>query len=413
MFIKLSFTTNTRITVPLRMLADIINNQSVTSVAALQSRFTAGSYHTTLTSAFDATNSLIIRTNTAANTVAHVMNYATSGYGSYGDIIFTIRQPVYDSPSNYVYTQLRTSSVTATNIYMDVGTLITGGTMASSQMALTFDETNNGSVAQGTQLTLGGNNYSYLQPNLTVSNGFDNVRTFWAYITDKCFFWAVTNGTSYNVGWGTTYADPTKQGGPFFQTQYTRYDYHNTMNNGITPVLFTNQRTTGIGYGTSNDLAAVQNLLYTSFTYTLPLRINSMVSAAPQVGTAWPKLYNQAVHMTVAGRTSSNYGLNQTQVAGTATSATAATYAGAVSTTASTRYPNSTLSGTGFAMLPFGWEANYYGNHGGNATDQNGVYIFNGDYIPGDTFTYNNLNYMIWPMYSGYSNRVGFAIPMA
>ena len=62
--------------------------------------------------------------------------------------------------------------------------------------------------------------------------------------------------------------------------------------------------------------------------------------------------------------------------------------------------------------MPFGWEANALGNHGGNASDQCGVYIFNGDYAPGDTFTYNGVLYMIWPMYSGYSNRVGLAVPM-
>ena len=414
MFIKLSFTANTRISTPFRMLADIINTGSITSVSALQARFTSGSYSATLTANFDAANSNIIRTTSPTNTSAHIYSFeGGNSYGTYGDFGFTLKQPVYDAASSFIYTQVKTGH-TAQNLYMDVGTLITGGTMTSTQLPLTIAETDtNGWSVQGTVLTLGGNNYGQIYPCLTTSNGWDNTRTFWAYITDKCFFWSVTNGTSYPVGWGTTYADPTKQGGPFFQTQYTRYDYHNTDNNGIFPALYTNQRSgVGVGYGTSSDLTSVQNLNYTTYNYVLPLRVNSMVSALPQVGSAWPKLYNQAVHITMATRSSANTGLNQIQVAGTATSATAATYAGGISTAASTRYPNATLTGTGFGLIPFGWEANYYGNHGGNATDQCGVYIFNGDYVPGDTFTYNNTVYMVWPMYNGYSQRVGFAVPM-
>jgi hypothetical protein len=414
MFIKLSFTANTRISIPLRMLADIINTSSVTSVSALQSRFTSGSYHSTLTANFDAANSNIIRTTSPTNTSAHVYSYeGGSGYNTYGDIALTLKQPVYDAGSSFIYTQLKTGS-NAQNLYMDIGTLITGGTMASSQMALTVSETDaSGYTVQGTVLTLGGNNYGQVYPCLTTSNGWDNIRTFWAYITDKCFFWSVTNNTSYPVGWGTTYTDPTKQCGPFFQSQYTRYDYHNTDNNGIFPVLYTNQRSgVGIGYGTANDLTTVQNLNYTQYNYVVPLRVNSMVSALPQVGSAWPKLYNQQVHMTMATRSSAQVGLNQLQVQGTVSTPTASSYAGGFTSATSTRYPNTTLTGTGFGLMPFGWEANYYGNHGGNATDQCGVYIFNGDYVPGDTFTYNSTVYMVWPMYSGYSNRVGFAVPM-
>lgn len=401
----------------LRTLADIINNQSVTSVATLQSRFTANSYSSTLTSAFDATNSTIIRTNAAANTVAHVaVDLAGSNqYSTYQQLIFTLRQPVYDSPSNYVYTQIRPGSViTSQQFYMDVGTTVTGGTMSSSQVALTFSEADTSGSAQGTSLTLGGNNVGWSPgyPFVSPSNGWDNIRTFWAYITDKCFFWATTNGTSYNVGWGTTYTDSTKQCGPFIQTQYTRYDYHNTMSNNITPVMFNNQRSaTGIGFGTSGDLTGVQNVLYTT-AINPPFRVHSLISAAPQVGTSWPRQTGQLVNTTIAGRSSAFYPLNSAQVQGTTTSGTTLTYAGAVSTVSSTRYPNPTLTSTGFAMIPWGWELSYVGNHGGNATDQNGVYVFNGDYVPGDTFTYNNKIYMVWPMYSGYSNRIGFAVPM-
>jgi len=405
MFIKLSYSANVNITVPLRTLYDIINTTGITSVSALQSRFTAASYATMLTTSFDAANSLIIRTTSPTNTKAHFSYWERADFQNYE---FTLEQPVYDASSSKIYTQLRAQSNNR-NTYFDVGSAITGGTITSSSAAMSDTEAS--ATAYGTGLTLGGNNYGSQQVGLATSNGADNVRTFWAYVTDKCFFWATTNGTSYPSGWGSAYNDPTKQTGPFFQTQYTRFDYHNSDSNGIIPVLFTNQRGTGIGYGTSADLTTVQNLYYTSGP-SVPLRVSGMVSALPQVGSAWPKIYNQQVHMTFASRTTANFGANIIPTIGSAASTSAVSHAGSISILASTRYPNAGLTGTGFGLLPFGWEANAYGNHGGNASDQSGVYIFNGDYAPGDTFIYNTVLYMIWPMYNGYSQRVGLAVPM-
>lgn len=407
MFIKLSFSADTRITIPLRILADIINTSSVTSVSALQSRFTSAAYSATLTANFDATNSTIIRTVSPANTISHVSHNSALADGR---IVFTLEQPVYDAPSSKIYTRIDCPGAGATSCFFDIGTAITGGTISSSGIALTVSESN--VSTNGTQLTLGGNNYGNITTVLSGGAGYNNIRTFWAYVTDKCFFWAVTNGNSYNVGWGTSYSNSNIQGGPFFQTQYTRFDYHNLDSNGIYPVLWTNQRAAGIGYGTNNDLTTVQNLYFTSNTTTLPLRVHSIVSALPQVGTAWPRIYNQPVHATMAGRTSAMYALNYAQTIGAVATATAPTYAGSFSSVVNNRYPSADLTSTGFGLMPFGWEATSYGNYGGNASDQSGVYIFNGEYVPGDTFTYNNKIYMIWPMYNGNVSRVGFAVPM-
>jgi hypothetical protein len=405
MFIKLSFTADTRFTIPLRIIADIVNTSSITSVSALQSRFTSASYSATLTANFDANNSTIIRTVNPANTKAHVFTNDLQN----AMLNFTLEQPVYDAPSSNVYTRIVGPAGTG-YAYFEVGTAITGGTMSSTSMPVTFSEITAGT--SGTNLTLGGNNYGNISPQLASGSGHANIRTFWAYITDKCFFWAVTNATSYNVGWGTSYSNSSIQGGPFFQTQYTRFDYHNLDSNGIYPVLYTSQRGAGIGYGTNNDLTTVQNLYFTTNTTTLPLRVHSIVSALPQVATAWPRIYNQGVHMTMNGRTSGNYGLQTVQTAGTLASAVLPSYSGSYSNVTSNRYPSADLASTGFGLMPFGWEATPYGNYGGNASDQCGVYIFNGEYTPGDTFVYNTKTYMIWPMYQGNGQRVGFAVPM-
>lgn len=408
MFIKLQFTANTRITVPFRILNDIINTSNITSVSALQARFTSATYDTTITANFDAANSLIYRTINPTNTKS---NFSYWQRADWGDFMFTLEQPVYDAPSSKIYTQIRTpAAANQSAAYQDVGTAITGGTITSSSTALTIPE--NYTASAGTTLTLGGNNYGYNSTNVYSGAGFDNVRTFWAYINDKCFFWGTTNGTSYSTGWPSTFNTQANYTGPFFATQYTRFDYHNLDSNGIYPVMQTNQRG-GNGYGTTADLTAVQNLTYTANLTTIPLRVHSLVSALPQVGSSWPKIYNSYVHMTMAGRTSAHFGLNKVQTLGAVATSTALTYAGAFSSAASTRYPNTTLSGTGFGLLPFGWEANMYGNHGGNASDQSGVYFFNGDYVAGDTFVYNNAVYMIWPLYVGVGNRLGLAVPLA
>jgi len=410
MFIKLQYTADTRITVPLRTLKEIINNSAITSVSSLQSAWTT--WDTGLKANFDTANSNIVRTNSPTSTVAHfcVNPSASYSYLTYGEFAFTIEQATYDASSSKIYTQLSSATTTQT-VLLNIGSAITGGTIASASAAVTVSESAS-STGYGTSLTVGGNTLGSGNALLTSGSGFSNVRTFWAYVTDRCFFFATTNGTTYNSGWGTTYNDSTKFGGPFFQTQYTRYDYHNLDSNGIVPVIYTSPRGTGIGYGTTNDLTTVQNILYTTNTTTVPIRAHSIVSALPQVGSAWPKIYNPYVNMTYASRSTQSYAANQIQVIGTTTSSTLPSYAGGISTAASTRYPNATLTATGFGLMPFGWEANYYGNHGGNASEQCGVYIFNGDYVPGDTFTYNNKVYMIWPMTSGYSNRVGFAVPM-
>jgi hypothetical protein len=421
MFIKLSFTTNTRVTIPFRILTDIINNQSVNSITSLQARFTSASYDATLTNNFDATNSLIIRTNVALNTKAHFAHWATSStYSVAGDFTFILEQPVYDSIlNNKVYTQIRTGNSTLT-AWQDHGQLITGGTMASNQMLLTTAETYNTLTDQGTRLTLGGNNFGQSSGNYFLASGagFNDVRTFWCYITDKCLFWCISNGTgpgvTYPSGFPTTYGNASYFNGIYFQTQYTRYDYHNNETNGIWPVMYHAQRAVASygGFHNNTDIGSIQNVTYTSAAVQ-PVKVMSIVSALPQVGSSWPKIYNPYVNYTFKGISNNAYGFATGTSLGAVGTRSASSYGGVIGSTINQRFPNATLQTSGFGMIPFGWENSYYGNHGGNATDQCGVYIFNGDFSGGDTFVYNNITYMLWPgwaLSSGY--RVGMAIPM-
>lgn len=412
MFIKLAFSTSPRITIPLRILADIINTPSITSVSALQSRFTSAAYDASLSFYFDAANSQIIRTVDPTNTKAHVAHWGT---GANGDMIFTLEQTVYDSPSNKVYTQLCTDYVTATassnTWHHRVGTSISG-TMASSQTPLTSSD-NTSLTTQGTRLTLGGNPFAMSTSSYAYGVGSPSPVVFWAYVTDKCFFWTMTNGP-VNTGWPASYNNIATFHGVNFQTQYTRYDYHNNMGNGITPVLYTNGRApsgTG-GYGNSGDISGVTNYLFAGNIYSNPLRVHSLINAIPNTTSSWPLIQNQFVNMTMNGVSNQWIGHSSAQVISNSASATTPTYAGAYTQTTAARYTNNNITATGFGIMPFGWECNYYCNHGGNASDQNGVYLFNGEYAPGDTFTMGGTQYMLWPMFAGYNIRLAFAVPM-
>jgi hypothetical protein len=45
-------------------------------------------------------------------------------------------------------------------------------------------------------------------------------------------------------------------------------------------------------------------------------------------------------------------------------------------------------------------------------SEKSGYYLFNGDYFPGDQFTYGGKTYVIFSTYVGYVDRVGIAVPM-
>ena len=62
-------------------------------------------------------------------------------------------------------------------------------------------------------------------------------------------------------------------------------------------------------------------------------------------------------------------------------------------------------------MLPLRWELSWYNLRGGNASALGEFYMFNGDYVSGDQFSFNGKTYMIWPTANGFSSRVGLAIP--
>jgi hypothetical protein len=468
MFIKLQYTANKGINTVFRTIVDIVNTPSVTSVAALRTRATAAGYHSSILNLLDDSNSEIIRTVSPTRVQAHVSS------GNTNRDRFTFRFPVHDAGAVFTgsiagttltvtavtsgvlsvgqeivvagvtagtritahlsgvrggvgtYTvsasqTVSSQSMTSERPYyiqyngpdttpaatFNIGDSVTGGTMASDQLLFSIQE---GGAAGGTTLTLGN---GYTPTPTTIATGStapaNAIRTFWMHITDKGMIWCTTNSTTYSNGWGPTYGNALLQSGPWMIGQYTRYDHFNTDDTGVIPVMFTVPRASGTGFGRSSDYTSVNNPNFATDNASVPFEVYNMIQAEPQAGSSWPTVYFPNVAYTINGQTNGVYVMN---VRGAlSTGAGAGQYGKAITTAAAERYASGNLLSTGFGLFPIGWEFLFFGNHGGNMSDQTGFYIFNGDYQPGDTFGLNGKVYMVWPLFNGFADRVGIAVP--
>jgi hypothetical protein len=474
MFIKLNYTANKGINTVFRTIVDIVNTPSVTSIAALRTRATAAGYHSSLLLSLDDSNSEIIRTVSPTRVRAHTSKHLAAAHAykitfrfpasdagatftgaisgttltvsAVASGVLAVGQEIVTagitdgtritahlsgtrggagtytvSASQTVEAQSLTSerpwyqqlfSVAANpSMSFNIGDSITGGTMSSSQFPLSTDF--GGSGTGGTDLTLG-NGYTPTPIALAtdVTAPANAIRTLWMYITDKGMIWSTTNSTSYASGWGPTYNNALLQSGPWMCGQYTRYDHFNTDDTGVIPVMFTSPRASGTGFGRSTDYTAVNNPNFTGNNTSIPFEIYNMIRAEPQVGSSWPMVYFPNVAYTINGQSNGFYNLNVRPALDTGSPPSpSAQYGKAITTAASERYASANLLSTGFGLFPIGWEFLFFGNHGGNMSDQTGFYIFNGDYQPGDTFGLNGKVYMVWPLFNGFADRLGIAVP--
>lgn len=411
MFIKLQYTANKGIYDCFRTINAIINDTSITSATILATKFIDDSYHGDFTTSYDAANSTIIRTNDLSTTKSH---FCTTGpTGGRGNYRWTLEFSVPDAPTRKLYMQYASTLNQATPFaYLQIGDQITGGDMSSSQTPVTT--TTLGAAATGTQLILAGNSVNAQTTDTIVANGTSGgyIRTFWAYITDKSFVWCATQNQETSSGFGTTYNNATKFIGPYINSMYTRYDYWNKDSNGIIPWYYTNTRNASVGYGQDIDFGVPFNNQYTSNQITGESRVFNLVDAVTKISTSFPMIYHPYVNHRIGHR--SNYQqAHLSRVLGTVTTATAGSWGKTVTSTANERYPSADLKATTFINHPIGWDNWYEGCHGGNVSEESSVYLFNGDYQPGDTFSVGGKVYMIWPMYqSGYTNRIGLSVPM-
>ena len=406
MFVKIQYTSAKTAATFFRVLNEIINDSTLTSISAVQSKATSASWHSSLTTNMDWANCQLYRTgsgNTAltSNTSAHIARpAAAAGNDSFE---FVIRQKVYDA-STYYYTGLSIIATSAVST-CSVGNGITNA-WSSSKWDVTTDTQQ--STAQGTLLTVTGVSGAAMT-QIPASSTF---YTFWVFITDNTFIWG---GTHVNNGYSvlgypnlSNLSNSTYWHGPYQVSQYTRRDYWNTDSNGFIPVIFTNPARVSVSFGSAaTDWTAVKNSISATATEN-PFGIYNYAEIIPTNGSVWTKTTFTQVLWGVGNRYSD---LVMTATASAATPATSLCYGAYINTTSQYRVLLPSLDGKrGYALLPLTFKRN--GMLGGNVTDKSGYYLFNGDYFPGDEFTYGGKTYHIMPG-NGVcqSSRLGWAIP--
>ena len=404
---KLHFTSDKKLHDVFRIANEVINQSSITDATSLNTYLNTNA-DATVKAGFDSSNSTVLKTATLTTAKSHYARGSVSAAGSQANVhLWTTEFQSFDSSRKYYIQQINAgaTAISATKI----GSSISGGTMASTQLPISSTDL---ATTDGTTLTVGGTTETGATTSAIDASGFTTVRTFWLQINDNGMIWSTTNAASYNVGFGNTYSDASKFTGPWIFGQYARHDYHNTDANGIIPLMYTNTgRAIGAGFGAAiTDWQQSHNSMTTT-TAVVPFKVFNLINAHPQAGTSWPAVNFPIVNWGLGQRFDDVYALNSVSL-GAAATLTAITYGPTIFETVSTRYPSADLKSQGFAMLPICWRHTYYGNTGGNMSAKSGYYLYNGDYYPGDQFTYGGKTYVVLPTFAGYANRVGIAVPM-
>lgn len=429
MYIKLNFNTNKNLFHVFRMLADIINTANVTSTATFYNRANSASYTPNMISGFDPAASLIIRTSEPATGVkAHF-----SGQPSTTSSKLTLEFGAYDDSSVKYYIQYTNNNTSYTSYYLSLGSAVTGGSMASSQLGLSVADAN--TIYSGTQLTTGG----YSVDVTTVGNfiagtsaassaSTTGIRTLWAYVSNTAFIWA-TNQQATLSGWPATSNTVTAQSGPHIYSQYTRWDYWNTNANGIIPLVMTYPRADGYGLTANDFVYATNDQFFTAGTIyhgqvgtwspffvlnTANVNIglySSRTYVKPSISTMLPINHIIATRQSDGNGTSGGGIANNEGLTASNTLLSMYNAVGAMSTSYGYRGATADLTGGAYQHLPLSWQKHSIGNFGGNITEKGGFYIFNGDFFPGDEYTFDGITYSVWPMYDGTLRRIGLSVP--
>lgn len=426
MYIKLNFTADTNLVEVFRVCNEMINNVNIVSVSTLQTVATGNSWNNQAITNLDATNSEILRTSnllptqlTLANTRSHIAK--SSSQTTRDDFEWTVEFSRYDDTTRKYYVQHRNPTTLGTSNHG--GRLFDGITNNANNISALAQTpaTTNGALGSASGTLVTPNASAYVVHGTSgcagLGTGFTNVRCFWMYISDTCMIWAASTGISNALGFNNAWADPGRFIGPFIYSQYTRFDHFNNNTVGITPLMFTNggivqQFGQGAGFGAGNiAFASIENNQFTtgSPSYGTTFRVFNLINSYPSTTFSWPIIPQAQVNMGVGSRYNDYAALATSLLA--ATNQLTATYGAVVFTTVNTRFPGPNLATQNYAMLPVSWRNLYYYNSGGDASGRGGWYMFNGDYYPGDEFSYGGKVYKILPTWNGFAARVGIAIP--
>ena len=408
MLVKLNFSSNKPIVHILQAFNAIINDPSITSAATLETAAVAG-WAAGIRTGLQYSTSEIFRTADESKVRSHLSdtNAVTT------DIKWTIQSQVHDAPNSHIYFNMVNTVTPALQVQLRYAKDNNITSEMSTRNSSPSVDLNVATNTSGTATSNIGSLFASGPTLLIPSAQLSLITTAWMYLVNDCLILAFTHSQpSLLTGFGNTYNNSVAYTGPFIFSQYDRYDNYNTDTNSIAPLMYTNLAKTtvgagfGGGYGTS-DWSRVENVNAATGADTA-FRVAHLVNINPSTTQSFPILSNEQVNWGSGTRNTSQYPLTTQQV-GVSTDPSALTMGRLIHTTAFTKFPSADLLTEGFGMLPLRWSNSSKNNIGGVA--RGGIYIFNGEYSPGDTFTYNGKSYMVWPTWSGYSDRVGLAIP--
>jgi len=409
MLIKLNFTSGKSFSQVFRILTEIIAQPTYTSVTALTTAATNNGWTADLLQNFDAATSYIYRTTNTTGVSAHI---ARGGQAS--SIVpfdFVLEFPTHDATSVKQYYKLYSTATTSPYAISEQysGVLNAGTLMNSTQWSTSISTSQ--TTAQGTTIALAGTPTSARVVNSTTSTA--PIYTLWAYLTPTSFVWtAILTPSGFQPsGWHGTnsfYGNNLNAAGSVY-SQYKRYDYWNTSTNNILPFVYMNPSNSFVlPFTTTNELGITNPNSSTAAECTF--QFYNYINTTPSTGTSFPVAYAIRGAVGIGTRYADTYAL--TASAGSSTNATDPCYGAVLNTsTVQTRIPSSDLLTKGFSILPLTIRNMNVSMLGGNISDIGDFYLFNGDYFPGDEFSYNNRTFVIFPVGLGYTTRLGLAIP--
>ena len=414
MFIKIPFTVDHTYPNALRILTYTLQSTSITSKETFTS--VAGGWHPDLTTGIDWANVELYRDVDPTNVK---MRYSKDNTSWIHNHYWLTEFEVHDDPGQKWYVQ---SSNTTTNSIVNnfaVGSTLQNGNMTSTALLSSAADAGTGSFIT-TRLNTADTTNNMFSTSSNPPQGVP-VRCIWAYITNDVLFLYFTLTATTNTGFHesfTTGAAAPYMAGPYMFGNYERYDYWNKSSNGILPIMSHNiYRPSHNGFGWDaqlgqHDHVALPNMNYNTLTTNhSPFRIHSIIDATPRITSSWPLIRWTFTNWGTGFRNNSINGLNYNQTQATSTT-TSGSWGPLVSINANYRFVSSDLKSKTFAMLPITWSDDLRQCLGGNFTSRSGIYLFNGEFQSGDTFTFNNKTYVIFPVYgAGYSQRVGIAVP--
>lgn len=449
MYLKLHFNTGIQVNYAFNLLNYAIRN----SASVTANSFNSGSFATNLANTgYDSTKSEVITTVKPTNVESFWYAYRSSGENSSAqyrnNFLSMLKFKAHDDPNQVYYLEFRDSWGTGTSsfAYMQqaVGTVLSkAGNTNFNTPSDYFTGGPNWSTMYGTD------NYNILSsPNLNgltenallgqmITQDLKDINTFFAYVTDTTFVWAATRAENTITGFTAAGNLPnvSKYIGPFVFTQYTRDDAFNTSNNGIVPLTYHNWVNAQSGTAASNsyggmfhstghmtvpsDNPVIKNTIYDYCPMILYNGRDMSLTNTPPSGNGY--LYHMKSNLSTGNfDQNGTYGLLENPGVNTSTPTNAVSnstnhrsYITYNSTYASQyRVPNSTLTGIGFRMAPFGVYNNYYNITGGSITELSGLRLFSGNFLAGDVIQYQGKRYSIWPFfYTNLTYYIGLAVP--